>query len=90
MAISVPAAHKHTAKTDNQIGFLKSDSHLQGTAMFVRTVLFQPSRCILSEPLLTTGRIPVFFTPNDPQDIEQYGQPAWCSDINWLLLDCDD
>ena len=33
---------------------------------------------------------PVFFTPNDPQDIEQYGQPAWCSDIKWLLLDCDD
>ena len=36
------------------------------------------------------GQIPVFFTPNDPQDIEQYGQPAWCSDIKWLLLDCDD
>jgi hypothetical protein len=36
------------------------------------------------------GRIPVFFTPNDPQDIEQYGQPVWCSDIKWLLLDCDD
>jgi len=36
------------------------------------------------------GQTPVFFTPNDPQDIEQYGQPAWCSDIKWLLLDCDD
>ena len=36
------------------------------------------------------GQIPVFFTPNDPQDMEQYGQPAWCSDIKWLLLDCDD
>ena len=36
------------------------------------------------------GQIPVFFTPNDPQDIERYGQPAWCNDIKWLLLDCDD
>lgn len=36
------------------------------------------------------GQRPVFFTPNDPQDIEGYGQPAWCSDIKWLLLDCDD
>lgn len=36
------------------------------------------------------GQRPVFFTPNDPQDIEGYGHPAWCSDINWLLLDCDD
>ena len=36
------------------------------------------------------GKTPVFFTPNDPQDIEQYGQPAWCNGIHWLLLDCDD
>jgi len=36
------------------------------------------------------GQTPVFFTPNDPRDIEQYGQPVWCSDIKWLLLDCDD
>ena len=32
----------------------------------------------------------MFFTPNDPHDIEQFGQPAWCSEIQWLLLDCDD
>lgn len=36
------------------------------------------------------GRVPVFFSPNDPQDIEQYGRPAWCREIRWLLLDCDD
>jgi dephospho-CoA kinase len=36
------------------------------------------------------GQTPVFFTPNDPQDLEQYGQPAWCSETKWLLLDCDD
>ncbi|MCG8350385.1 MAG: AAA family ATPase [Chloroflexales bacterium] len=36
------------------------------------------------------GRTPIFFTPNDPQDIEQYGRPAWCRDVKWLLLDCDD
>ena len=35
-------------------------------------------------------RIPVFFTPNDPHDIEHFGQPAWCSELQWLLLDCDD
>jgi len=36
------------------------------------------------------SQTPVFFTPNDPHDLEQYGQPAWCSDLRWLLLDCDD
>ena len=36
------------------------------------------------------GQTPVFFTPNDPQDMEQYGKPVWCSGIKWLLLDCDD
>ncbi len=36
------------------------------------------------------GRTPVFFTPNDPQDLEQSGEPAWCSSVEWLLLDCDD
>jgi len=36
------------------------------------------------------GQTPVFFTPNDPLDMQRYGQPAWCSGIQWLLLDCDD
>lgn len=36
------------------------------------------------------GQTPVFFTPNDPQDLKRYGQPAWCREIKWLLLDCDD
>ena len=36
------------------------------------------------------GRTPVFFAPTDPDDIERYGQPAWCDGIAWLLLDCDD
>lgn len=36
------------------------------------------------------GYTPVFFSPNDPKDIERYGQPAWCREIHWFLLDCED
>lgn len=32
---------------------------------------------------------PLFFTPTDPQDIEQHGRPTWCGDIHWMLLDCN-
>ncbi len=35
------------------------------------------------------GQKPIFFTPNDPQDIDKYGQPSWCREIRWLLLDCE-
>ena len=30
----------------------------------------------------------IFFTPNSPTDIPS--APVWCSEIRWLLLDCDD
>jgi hypothetical protein len=33
---------------------------------------------------------PVFFAPTDPHDIARYGQPSWCDQIEWLLLDCID
>lgn len=36
------------------------------------------------------GQIPLFFSPNDPQDLARFGQPTWCRAIHWLLLDCDD
>lgn len=36
------------------------------------------------------GKVPVLFAPLDVQDIQNYGQPAWCKAIKWLLLDCDD
>lgn len=36
------------------------------------------------------GQTPLFFTPNDPEDFRRFGQPAWCSTVEWLLLDCDD
>jgi hypothetical protein len=36
------------------------------------------------------GHTPLFFTPNDPHDTERFGRPTWCSQIHWLLLDCDD
>lgn len=32
----------------------------------------------------------ILFAPISPQDITQYGQPYWCTRIEWLLLDCDD
>lgn len=36
------------------------------------------------------GKVPVLFAPLDVQDIQKYGQPAWCASIEWCLLDCDD
>ena len=36
------------------------------------------------------GKTPIFFTPNTPQDIENFGRPDWCQGIRWLLLDCED
>jgi len=40
--------------------------------------------------IVMNGKTPVFFTPNDPSDIEKVGLPDWCSGVEWLLLDCDD
>lgn len=35
------------------------------------------------------GHVPVWFTPNSPDDLK--GRfPAWCQEVAWLLLDCDD
>ncbi|MBO6564390.1 MAG: hypothetical protein JJ956_06585 [Pseudomonadales bacterium] len=33
---------------------------------------------------------PLFFCPNSPSDIEEFGKPTWCTEIHWLLLDCSD
>ncbi|HSE61724.1 MAG TPA: hypothetical protein VLA88_05535 [Candidatus Saccharimonadales bacterium] len=36
------------------------------------------------------GRVPVLFSPASPNDITRFGQPDWCDDVKWLLLDCPD
>lgn len=33
---------------------------------------------------------PVLFAPFDKNDIANLGQPAWCGELRWLLLDCED
>jgi len=33
---------------------------------------------------------PVLFAPLDKNDIANLGRPAWCGELRWLLLDCDD
>lgn len=68
-------------------------SELAGKDIYSDPTTWKPYASVWFEILhaiYKNGQTPVFFTPNDPQDMEQYGQPAWCSDIEWLLLDCDD
>lgn len=68
-------------------------SRLAGKDIYSDPSTWKPYASLWFEVLLAVyknGQTPVFFTPNDPQDIEQYGQPAWCGEIKWLLLDCDD
>ncbi len=40
--------------------------------------------------VLRNGDQPVFFCPNSRADFEAFGLPAWCDQVNWLLLDCGD
>ena len=68
-------------------------SGLAGKDIFSDSSTWKPYGVLWFEVLYVVcrnGLTPVFFTPNDPRDIEQNGLPAWCSDIQWLLLDCDD
>jgi hypothetical protein len=36
------------------------------------------------------GKVAIFFSPFDTNDVEQTGQAIWYQHIEWLLLDCDD
>lgn len=36
------------------------------------------------------GHVPLLFSPTHPETIEQEGKPHWCSQIHWLILDCED
>jgi len=71
----------------------EAGSGLAGKDIYADSSTWKPYGLLWFEVLhavYRNGQTPVFFTPNDPQDIEQYGQPDWCRDIKWLLLDCDD
>ncbi len=68
-------------------------SDLAQKSIYTDPSIWQPYSALWFEILhaiCKNGRTPIFFTPNDPQDIERFGQPAWCREIKWLLLDCDD
>ena len=68
-------------------------SNLADRNIFVDRSTWKPYNALWYEVLhgvYKNGKTPVLFTPNDPQDIERYGQPAWYGSVNWLLLDCDD
>ena len=36
------------------------------------------------------GKVAIFFSPFDTNDVDQTGQAIWYQHIEWLLLDCDD
>jgi len=36
------------------------------------------------------GKVAIFFSPFDTNDVAQAGQTTWYQRIEWLLLDCDD
>jgi len=68
-------------------------SDLAGRDIYFEPSTWKPYGVLWFEVLhavCKNGYTPVFFTPNDPQDIERFGQPDWCQEIRWFLLDCDD
>lgn len=68
-------------------------SNLAGRDIFLDRSAWAPYAALWFEVLHTAhlnGRVPVFFTPNDPNDFESHGLPEWCRGVEWLLLDCAD
>lgn len=68
-------------------------SSLAGRDIFLDRSTWKPYAALWFEVLHTAhrnGRVPVFFTPNDPNDFESHGVPEWCGGVEWLLLDCAD
>ncbi len=68
-------------------------SRLAGKDIRVEQATWQPYNVVWFEivrAIYANHRVPVLFVPLDQRDIERQGQPAWCSGINWLLLDCAD
>ncbi|MEJ7654320.1 MAG: hypothetical protein WKH64_13850 [Chloroflexia bacterium] len=71
------------------LGVVASD--LAGRSIFFDRSKLGPYGALWFEVLhsvFRNGRVAVFFTPNDPSDFEAIGLPAWCSGVEWLLLDC--
>jgi hypothetical protein len=68
-------------------------SDLAGKDIFFDPSTWKPYGAVWFEVLhmiRRNGKVPVFFAPTSPDDIMSHGKPAWCSNIAWLLLDCDD
>jgi hypothetical protein len=42
------------------------------------------------EAMYRNGKVPIFFSPFDMNDVAEAGQATWYQRIEWLLLDCDD
>lgn len=71
----------------------ESASDLAGKSIYFEPSTWKPYGALWFDVLYAinrNGHTPIFFAPNDPHDIEQNGQPEWCSEVKWLLLDCDD
>ena len=45
---------------------------------------------VILQAIYTNHHTPVLFAPLDPRDLARDGQPSWCDQTEWLLLDCDD
>ena len=68
-------------------------SELAGKDIFFDPSMWRPYGAVWLEVLHAihkNGKVPVFFAPTSPRDIAQDGQPTWCREVAWLLLDCDD
>ncbi len=71
----------------------RSASDLSGRDIFLDRSTWRPYAALWFDVLhavYRNGRVPVFFTPNDPSDFATFGLPQWCSSVEWLLLDCPD
>jgi len=68
-------------------------SDLAGKDVIFDQSTWKPYNGVWFEVLYAThlnSKTAVFFAPTSTSDIVKHGKPAWCSDIEWLLLDCDD
>lgn len=70
-----------------------SASDLAGKSIYSDPTAWRPYGVLWFDILYSIFRnhqIPVLFSPNSPSDLETFGKPAWCREIFWLLLDCED
>lgn len=68
-------------------------STLVGSDIRFAPTLWQPYNALwfaILHAICLNHQQSVLFAPFDKNDIATLGQPAWCGELRWLLLDCDD